>query len=111
MEYRSLERRRSPRVEPANGLMVMRPVSMVVQMLDLSPSGMLMACAHPPRLGASMRVTAQIAGRRLDANLDIRHVSSQWDKQINGYRVGGRFVSIDPMARSVIADVLGEGKS
>jgi hypothetical protein len=92
-------------------VIVGRPVSMAVQMLDLSSEGLLMACPQPMALGATLQVTAQIAGRRLDANLDVRHVSSQWDKQIKGYRVGGRFVSLDPAVRVAINSLLGEATS
>jgi hypothetical protein len=105
------DRRRSPRIELTSDVMVGRPISMAVQMLDLSSEGLLMACPQPLRQGAQLRVTAQISGRRLDANVDVRHVSSQWDKHVKGYRVGGRFVSLDPVVRHAIDDLLGEGGS
>jgi len=111
MEFGSPDRRRFPRVEMTDEVMIGRPVSMAVQMLDLSSEGLLMACPQPMRVGATLQVTAQIAGRRLDGNLDVRHVSSQWDNQIKGYRVGGRFVSLDPVVRSAINDLLGEDAS
>jgi hypothetical protein len=111
MEFGSPDRRRSPRVEMTNDVLVGLPISMAVQMLDLSSEGLLMACPQPLRLGARLRVTAQISGRRLDANLDVRHVSNQWDQQVKGYRVGGRFVALDPKVRGAIDDLLGEGGS
>jgi len=111
MEHHSPDRRRSPRVEMTNQVMIGRPVSMAVQMLDLSTEGLLLACPRPMTMGAKLRVTAQIAGRRLDANLDVRHVSGQWDQQIKGYRVGGRFLSLDPVVRTAIESLLGEGAS
>ena len=111
MEYLSRDRRRSPRVETPKGTVVMRPISMVVQMLDLSSQGLLLACPQPLSLGSTLRVTAQIAGRRLEADVDVRHVSSQWDQHVKGYRVGGRFVSLDPTIRGVIDGLLGEGAS
>ena len=111
MEPVAHERRRSPRVEMTNQVTIGRPVSMTVQMLDLSSEGLLMVCPQPLGLGATLRVTAQISGRRLDANLDIRHSSSQWDGRAKGYRVGGRFVSLDPTIRTAIADLLGESRS
>jgi hypothetical protein len=111
MEQRSPDRRRFPRYEATNGLIAIRPVSMAVQMLDLSSEGVLLACPQPQRLGAKLRVTAQISGRRLEADLDVRHASNQWDQHVKGYRVGGRFVALDPMARCVIDDLMGEARS
>jgi hypothetical protein len=105
------ERRRSPRIETNTHVMLGRPVSMVVQMLDLSSDGLLMACPQQLSPGAMLRVTANISGRQLEAQLDVRHVSNQWDRRIKGYRVGGRFVSLDPTVRSAIDDLLGEGGS
>ena len=107
MEFNSPDRRRSPRVETTQQVIIGRPVSMTVQMLDLSANGLLLACPSPQRPGARLRVTAQIAGRRLDADFDVRHVSSKWDQQIKGYRIGGRFVTLDPSSRNLINDVLG----
>jgi len=111
MEHRVPERRRCPRIEMTNEVTVGRPISMVVQMLDLSAEGLLLACPQPQRPGARLRITAQIAGRRLDADLDVRHASSQWDQQIKGYRTGGSFVSLDPTVRGAIDGLLGEGGS
>ena len=111
MEHVSPDRRRFPRVEATSEVTVGRPVSMAVQMLDLSSQGLLLACPQPLSLGSKLRVTAQIAGRRLEADVDVRHVSSQWDQHVKGYRVGGRFESLDSTVRGVIDGLLGEGAS
>jgi hypothetical protein len=92
-------------------MIAMRPVSQTVQILDLSSEGLLLACPQPLPLGAKPRVTGTFAGRRLEATLDIRHVSSQWDQQVGGYRTGGRFVSLEPTARGVIEALLSECKT
>jgi PilZ domain len=107
MEYQAPERRRFPRVDTPSGAVVIRPVSMAVQMLDLSSGGLLLACPQPAGVGATLRVTSNIAGQLMAADLDVRHASSQWDPQIKGYRVGGQFVSLDHKTRSVIDDVIG----
>jgi len=101
------ERRRSPRVAATNGTMVIRPVSVPVRLLDLSSDGLLLACRDPTRIGATPRVIAGLAGRRLDVEFDIRHVSSQWDEEAGGYLVGGSFPSLDPLARHTLNDLLG----
>jgi hypothetical protein len=87
--------------------MVIRPVSVPVRLLDLSPDGLLLACRAPTRIGATPRVIAGLAGRRLDVEIDIRHVSSQWDEEAGGYLVGGSFRSLDPLARRTLNDLLG----
>jgi hypothetical protein len=111
MEHGSLERRRFPRVAATDVVMAMRPVSLTVQILDLSAEGLLLACPQALSLGAKPRVVATFNGRRLDATLDICHVSSQWDRKFFGYRTGGRFVSLDPTARGVIDALLSERRS
>jgi hypothetical protein len=106
MESGFIERRRSPRVSVADGATVVRPVSMAVRLLDLSSEGVLLSCPDPIRLGVTSRVTARLSGRSLDAELDVRHVSTQWDPRVGGYRVGGRFVSLGPQARLAIEELL-----
>ena len=107
MEHEFAERRRSPRVATTNGTMVIRPVSVRVRLLDLSSDGLLLACPDPTRIGGTARVIAWLGGRRLDAEFDLRHVSSQWDDKAGGYLVGGRFPSLDPLARRTLNDLLG----
>jgi hypothetical protein len=87
--------------------MVIRPVAVPVRLLDLSSDGLLLACRDPTRIGATPRVIAGLAGRRLDVELDTRHVSSQWDEEAGGYLVGGSFRSLDPLARRTLNDLLG----
>jgi len=102
VEHEFTERRRSPRVATTNGTMVIRPVSVRVRLLDLSSDGLLLACPDPTRIGGTARVIAWLAGRRLDAEFDIRHVSSQWDEAAGGFLVGGTFPSLDPLARRTL---------
>lgn len=106
MEIGFIERRRSPRVPIGSGAMVVRPVSMAVRLLDLSSEGVLLSCPDPIAAGASSRVTARLGSRPLDAELDVRHVSDQWDQRVGGYRVGGRFVSLGPQARLAVESLL-----
>jgi hypothetical protein len=106
MENGFMERRRSPRVAMASGALVVRPVSMAVRLLDLSSEGVLLSCPDPIAPGATSRVTARLGGKPLDADLDIRHLSSQWDPRVGGYRVGGRFLSLGPQARMAVESLL-----
>jgi len=107
MENGFIERRRSPRVPMKDSATVVRPISMAVRLLDLSSEGVLLSCPDPISPGAASKVTARLAGRSLEADLDVRHVSSQWDQRVGGYRVGGRFLSLGPQARLAIEELLG----
>jgi hypothetical protein len=106
MDNGFVERRRSPRVPMGSGAVVVRPVSMAVKLLDLSSNGVLLSCPGPVPSGAASRIVARLGDRPLDAELDIRHVSSQWDQRTGGYRVGGRFVALSPQARLAVDALL-----
>lgn len=107
MESGFIERRRSPRVAMGESAQAVRPVSMAVRLLDLSTDGVLMACPNPMTPGVVSRVIARLGNRPLDAALDVRHVSAEWDPQAGGYRVGGRFVTLGPQAREAVEGLLG----
>ena len=107
MDNGFVERRRSPRVTMGSGAVVVRPVSMAVRLLDLSSEGVLLSCPDPVPPGAASRVVARLGDRAFDAELDVRHVSDQWDQRHGGYRVGGRFVALTPQARQAVDGLLG----
>ncbi len=106
MEQSNPERRRSPRVPVTSGAIAMRAVSMSARILDLSSGGILLACPDPVRLGATRRLTASLPGRPLDLEFEVRHVSRNPDPEAGGYRVGGKFRPVNPLARIVIDDLL-----
>jgi len=106
MENAFIERRRSPRVAMGDGARLVRPVSMAVRLLDVSSDGVLMACPSPLTPGVVSRVIARLGERPLDASLDVRHASAQWDQQAGGYRVGGRFVALGAQAREAVDALL-----
>ena len=85
---------------------MLRPVSMAVRVLDLSTDGVLVSCPDPIAPGVAARVIAHLGNRPLDAELDVRHVSRQWDQRVGGYRVGGRFLSLAPQARMAVDRLL-----
>ena len=107
MDNGFVERRRSPRVPMGSGAVVIRPVSMAVRLLDLSSEGMLLSCPDPVPQGATSRVIARLGDLPFDAELDVRHVSSQWDQRFGGYRAGGRFITLPPHARLAVDALLG----
>jgi len=106
MDSGFVERRRSPRVPMETGTTLARPVSMAVRLLDLSADGMLLSCPDPLSPGALPRIVARLGNRQLDVELDVRHVSNQWDPRAGGYRVGGRFVAPGPQARQAVDGLL-----
>jgi hypothetical protein len=106
MDSGFVERRRSPRVPMGSGATVVRPVSIAVRLLDLSSDGVLLSSPDPIAPGALPRIVARLGNRPLEAELDVRHVSSEWDPRVGGYRVGGRFVSPGPQARQAIDGLL-----
>jgi len=102
METGFVERRRSPRVAVSSGATVARPVSFAVRLLDLSSDGVLLSSPDPIPRGSMTRIAARLGDRPLDAEIDVRHVSREWDPRVGGYRVGGRFVSLGPQARRAL---------
>ncbi len=107
MDNGFVERRRSPRVAMDPGATLIRPVSMAVRLLDLSNEGVQLSCPDPLSPVALPRIVARLGNRQLDVELDVRHVSDQWDARVGGYRVGGRFVSPGPQARQAVDGLLG----
>ena len=106
MEHPFIERRRAPRASTETTTLSAVHVSVPVRLLDLGPDGLLMASWAPLRVGSTVRVAAAFAGRRLDVELSVRHVSGQWDERVGGYVVGGSFASFDAAARQIITALL-----
>ena len=106
MEHEFKERRRSPRIATEHGTMAALHVSVPVRLVDVSPDGLLLACEAPMRIGSILRVVSGLAGRRLEVELCVRHVSSRRHEGVGGYVVGGSFPSPDPAVRHMIAALL-----
>ncbi len=83
-------------------------VSVPVRVLDLSPAGLMLACEAPLRVGSTVRFVTRLAGRRLEVELCLRHVSRRRDEEGGGYVFGGSFPSFDATARQTIDALLGE---
>jgi hypothetical protein len=111
MDSGFVERRRSVRVPMGGGATVVRPVSIAVRLLDLSSGGVLLSSPDPIAPGALPRIVARLGNQPLEAELDVRHVSREWDPRVGGYRIGGRFVSLGPQARQAVDGLLGGNAS
>ena len=108
MEHEFRERRRFPRVSTESGTIAALQVAVPVRLLELSSDGLLLACEAPLRVGSTVRVFSRIAGRRLEVELCVRHVSRRRDEGVGGYVFGGSFPSFDATARQTMATLLDE---
>ncbi len=106
VEHDFVERRSSLRASTEAATLSAVHVSVPVRLLDLGSDGLMMACWAPMRVGSTVRVVGAFAGRRLDVELSVRHVSGQWDERTGGYVVGGSFPLFDAAARQIITALL-----
>jgi len=107
MDYAFTERRSSPRASTESAALGALHVSVPVRLLDIGSDGLLMASWVPLRVGSTVRVAAAFAGRRMEVEVIVCHVSGGWDERAGGYVVGGSFPSFDATARPIIAALLG----
>jgi len=107
MDCEFTERRSSPRASTESASLGALHVSVPVRLLDIGSDGLLMACWVPLRVGSTVRVVAGVAGRRLEVEVVVRHVSSGWDERAGGYVVGGSLPTFDATAREIITALLG----
>ena len=80
---------------------------MAVRLLDLSSEGVLLSCPDPLPPGARRRVIARLGDRPLDAELDVRHVSSAVgprESEATGWAGGSS--SLAPQARLAVDGLL-----
>ena len=107
MDYPFTERRSSPRASTESAALGALHVSVPVRLLDIGSDGLLMASCVPLRVGSTVRVVAGVAGRRMEVEIIVRHVSGEWDERAGGYVVGGSFPTFDASARQIITALLG----
>jgi hypothetical protein len=107
MDYAFTERRSSPRASTESAALGALHVSVPVRLLDIGSDGLLVASWVPLRVGSTVRVVASVAGRRMEVEIIVRHVSGGWDERAGGYVVGGSFPSVDAAARQVITALIG----
>lgn len=104
MKHAFTQRRCSPLVSTETGIVMALHVSVPVRLLRLSPDGLMLACRVPLRSGSTVRLSTELAGRRLEVELCVDHVSNRPDEAVGGYVLGGRPRSFDEATwRSVTA--------
>jgi hypothetical protein len=97
------ERRRSPRYPTGAGEFALLPVAVSVQVLDISPAGVLLRSHQPVKVGTRGRLRLTVGGSPFTAEVEVRRTAlASAEVGNNGYRVGVMFVDIAPEQRQVI---------
>jgi PilZ domain-containing protein len=94
------ERRRSPRYPVVGGELAILPVSLSVQLLDISLAGVLVQSSQPAKPGSLGRLRLDLAGQPFSAEVEVRRVAPGAGG--SGYRIGARFVDLGEEHRQMI---------
>ena len=104
------ERRLAPRVTLSAECRIPLGLSCSAQVLDLSPSGALLASKTPLSIGDRGEVLATVGERSLRIAIEIRAVS--FETRARGgprYRLGAEFVEMTVEQRVLLLELLGAG--
>ncbi|MGC4081809.1 MAG: PilZ domain-containing protein [Vicinamibacterales bacterium] len=94
------ERRRAVRYTVEGSAPVGLMASNSVRVIDISGSGVLLASMRPATVGARGRLTINLAGNPLAAEIEIRRVVTAPDR--SGFRLGAMFVGISGAQQEAI---------
>src|SRR5262245_61167753 len=94
------ERRRSPRYPVFGGEPAILPLSLSVQLLDISKTGVLILASQYAKEGSRGRLRFNLGGQPFSAEVEIRAVSLGAGG--NGYKIGARFVDLSEEHRLII---------
>jgi c-di-GMP-binding flagellar brake protein YcgR len=106
MDY--VDRRKTARVTMPAGLRFERPVVMSVRLLEISMSGVLMAATQPLEVGQVAQLSARIGAQAIETSIEVRRVAAG-DVGKGAYRIGARFVSLDPSTAAMLRQFLSDG--
>jgi len=96
------ERRRSARYPVAGRELAILPVSLSVQLLDISASGVLVLSSHPAKEGSRAQLRLNLGGKPISADVEIRRVAPGIEG--HGYRIGVSFVDLKKEQRQLIEE-------
>jgi hypothetical protein len=96
----SEERRRSPRYEIQAGELAVLPVAISVQILDISPAGVLLQSSHSTTVGSRGRLKMNMGGQPFSADVEVRRISLGVANV--GHRIGVMFVDLSPECQQMI---------
>lgn len=94
------ERRRSPRYPVVGGEPAILPLSLSVQLLDISQTGVMVQSAQHAKEGTRGRLRFNLGGQPFSAEVEIRRVASGPGGM--GYKIGARFVDLSEEHRLII---------
>ncbi len=103
-----LERRRSPRVETDGRGRVDRTIVPTVRLLDIGLGGVLMSSAYAFDVGQCARLSARLGEVPVDVDIEVRHTTGARDPS-GVFRIGARFLTLDPASRQAMRDFLAAG--
>ena len=94
------ERRGSPRYPVVDGEPAILTLSLSVQVLDISQTGILIQSTHHAKVGSRGRLRFNLGGQPFSAEVEIRAVSLSAGGI--GYKIGARFVDLSEEHRLII---------
>src|SRR5262245_65087884 len=94
------ERRPSPRYPVFGGEPAVLPLSLSVQLLDISQTGVLILASQYPKAGSRGRLRFNLGGQPFSAEVEVRRVVSGHGGV--GYKIGARFVDLTEENRQII---------
>jgi c-di-GMP-binding flagellar brake protein YcgR len=95
-----VERRRSPRYPVTGGEPAILPLSLSVQLLDISQTGVLLQSSQHAKEGSRGRLRFNLAGQPFSTEVEIRRVAL--GQGGSGYKIGARFVDLSEEHRQII---------
>ncbi len=102
------ERRRSQRIPIPGDGRVRLGVSFPAQVLEISPSGVLLASKTEAAIGERGELRARVGNRALHVVIEIRAVSQETQARGEArFRIGAAFVAMTAEQRVLLLEVLG----
>ena len=96
------ERRRSPRYPVTGFEPAILQLSLSVQLLDISQTGVLIQSSQQAKEGSRGRLRFNLAGQPFSTEVEIHRVAL--GQGGNGYKIGARFVDLSEEHRQIIED-------
>jgi hypothetical protein len=109
MTHAGPERRRAPRfvVDATGSSRVLLRMSQAVQVLEMSPAGVLLASKTPMSIGEQAELCVSVKRREIRASVEVRHVSMERARGGPRYRAGAVFVRLMPEQRALLEELFG----
>lgn len=107
-----VERRRLPRVQSDQDVVVVLGISIPVQVLDISLAGVQLASKTELAVGDHGELRAAVGSQSIALMIEIRRVSVENNQRAGTrYRAGAVFFSMSEEQRAVLVQLLGTERS